>query len=591
MKKLFCKPFEIYITRIISAWLVAGCVLISMNRSFGLLSFAQNANLTVLIGVFACILIAIFALDFAFPNANIDGYSFAVSTLSFAFFMAVAYQGVDSIYFYLAVVIAAAFVIFYLLQKQRLPMLKKEFNNTEAMSIVVIVTAVFALFVGSVTVFRYLSYSAPNFDFGIFCQMFHNMKETGLPTTTCERDFLLSHFGVHVSPIYYVILPFYMIFPSPVTLQIAQAVILASAVIPLYLLCKKYNLSNKVAMLISIMFLAYPAMSAGAMYDIHENCFLPVLLLFMFYFFEKEKWLWMYVFAILTLLVKEDAFVYIIIFALYTCAGRKKAKNTLALMAIAIAYFAFANYYLSNYGMGVMSNRFDNFIYDDSGLVGVVKTLLINPAYLFTQVFSSSGNTADKLFYLIQIIVPVCFIPFMTRKLARFILVLPVFINLITNYPYQYNINFQYGFAISAFFFYLVIMNVADMNDNTKRFIVPTAAVAACLAICVFVLPNFRNIEKYHTNKSEYQQMDQILDTIPEDVSVAASTFLLPHIADRRELYEVAYHQSRNDVDYVVLDMRPGYNEESSVYCAEFLEEGYEVLNEYSGLITILVKP
>lgn len=591
MKKLFCKPFEIYLTRIISAWLLAECVMISMNKSFGLLSFAQNANLAVLVPIFACVFVAIFALDFAFPRANIDGYSFAVSTLSFAFFMAVAYQGINSVYFYLAVVIAAIFVIFYLLQKNRLPLVNARFNKTVTLSFIVLLTVVFALFVGSVTVCRYLSYSAPNYDFGIFCQMFHNMKETGLPNTTCERDFLLSHFGVHVSPIYYLILPFYMIFPSPVTLQIAQAVILASAVVPLYLLCKKYNLSNKVTLLISIMFLMYPAMSAGAMYDIHENCFLPVLLLFMFYFFEKEKWLWMYVFAVLTLLVKEDAFIYVIVFALYACVGRKKVKNTIALVGIALVYFALATYYLSNYGMGVMSNRFDNFIYDDSGLPGVVKTLLINPAYLFTQVFSTSDNAADKLFYLIQLIVPVCFIPFATKKLARWFLVLPVFINLITNYPYQYDINFQYGFAISAFFFYLIIMNVADMSESTKRFIVPAAAVAACLAVCVFVLPNFRNIERYAENKAEYQQMNEILETIPEDVSVATSTFLLPHIADRGEIYEVAYHSARNDVDYVVLDMRQGYAEESSAYCSEFLAEGYQVLKEYDGLITILVKP
>lgn len=591
MKKLFCKPFEIYLTRLISAWLVAECVMICINRSFGLLSFVQNANLSILVTVFACVLVAIFVLDFAFPKANIDGYSFAVSTLSFAFFMAIAYKGIDSIYFYLAVATAAAFVIFYLLQKKRLPLVNTEFNKAVTLSVIAFAAAVFALFVGSVTVFRYLTYSAPNFDFGIFCQMFYNMKESGLPDTTCERDFLLSHFGVHVSPIYYLILPFYMIFPSPVTLQVAQAVILASAVIPLYLLCKKYNLSNRVTALISIMFLAYPAMSAGAMYDIHENCFLPVLLLFMFYFFEKKKWLWMYVFAVLTLLVKEDAFVYIIIFALYALVGRKTVKNSIALAVIAISYFAVATYYLTNYGMGVMSNRFDNFIYDDSGLLGVVKTLLINPAYLFTQVFSATGNTAEKLFYLIQILVPVCFIPFATRKLARWILVLPVFINLITNYPYQYNINFQYGFAISAFFFYLIIMNVSEMNDNTKKFIVPTAAVVACLAVCIFVLPNFGNIERYSENKSQYQQMNEILDTIPDDVSVAASTFLLPHIADREEIYEVAYHQSRDDVDYVVLDMRLGCDGESSVYCSEFLAEGYEVLKEYDGLITILVKP
>ena len=50
---------------------------------------------------------------------------------------------------------------------------------------------------------------------------------TGLPVTTCERDRVLSHFAVHVSPIYYLFLPFYALFPSPVTLEVLQALLLA----------------------------------------------------------------------------------------------------------------------------------------------------------------------------------------------------------------------------------------------------------------------------------------------------------------------------------------------------------------------------
>ena len=62
--------------------------------------------------------------------------------------------------------------------------------------------AVFLAAVLALTVFRVLSYAAPTYDFGIFSQMFHSMRTTGLPVTTCERDRVLSHFAVHVSPIY-----------------------------------------------------------------------------------------------------------------------------------------------------------------------------------------------------------------------------------------------------------------------------------------------------------------------------------------------------------------------------------------------------
>ena len=115
------------------------------------------------------------------------------------------------------------------------------------------------------------------------------MKKTGLPLVTCERDVLLSHFAVHISPIYYLLLPFYALFPSPLTLQIGQAVIVASGVIPTLLLCKHYCLSGKSTCALVLIYVLHPALSGGCFFDIHENCFLTPLLLWMFYFFERKN--------------------------------------------------------------------------------------------------------------------------------------------------------------------------------------------------------------------------------------------------------------------------------------------------------------
>ena len=105
--------------------------------------------------------------------------------------------------------------------------LQKWQPGTRTLAIFTAVCAVTACTVISVIgCLRYKTFSTPNYDFGLFCNMFHNMKETGLPLVTSERDRLLSHFAVHISPIYYLLLPFYWIFPSPLTLQIGQAVAL-----------------------------------------------------------------------------------------------------------------------------------------------------------------------------------------------------------------------------------------------------------------------------------------------------------------------------------------------------------------------------
>ena len=185
----------------------------------------------------------------------------------------------------------------------------------------IVVTAVLAFaffaFVCDWTVARVRSFSTPTYDYGIFSQMFYNMADSGLPLTTVERDGLLSHFAVHVSPIYYLLLPFYCIAPGPETLQILQAAVLASAVVPLWLIGKRHGLNGLQRTLLCALLLLYPAFSGGTGYDIHENCFLTPCILWLFYGIDRRNIPITAIGAVLTLMVKEDAAVYVAVIALW----------------------------------------------------------------------------------------------------------------------------------------------------------------------------------------------------------------------------------------------------------------------------------
>ena len=81
--------------------------------------------------------------------------------------------------------------------------------------------------------------------------------------------------------------------------------------------------------------------------------------------------------------------------------------------------------------------------------------------------------------------------------------------------------------------------------------------------------------------------MEAILDTIPKDASVCCSTFLLSHLADRDEIYEIYYHDDIGDVDYVIFDTRGGIDNNQ---LTAFLNQGYEIKEEHPGMLTILEK-
>lgn len=426
-------------------------------------------------------------------------------------------------------------------------------------------SVLFFLFVSAWTVGRVYSFCSPTYDFGIFSQMFHHMKESGVPMTTVERDGLLSHFAVHVSPIYYLLLPFYWLVPIPATLQVLQAAVITSAVIPLWKIGKNYGLTGVQRMLVCAVLLLYPAFSGGTSYDIHENCFLTPLILWLFYGIDKKNWCVTAIAAVLTLMVKEDAAVYVAVAALWlivkTVLRFKKldAQNLItgiALLAVSLGWFYWVTGYLAKSGDGVMTYRYSNFMYDgSSSLVTVIKSVILNPMKAIYECVDQ-----EKLYFIGMTLLPLLGLPVLTRRYERYILLIPyILVNLMSDYQYQHDILFQYTFGSNAFLVYLTVVNLADLKINWHRLFALVAAVivsAVCFAIVVVPKAMSYPVQaiQYH---SYYQGIRDTLDTIPDGASVTATTFYTTHLSQRDVLYDVRYSSKEHllETEYVVLSI------------------------------------
>ena len=626
------------ICRAVAAWcLYAMLNLLTAEGNFYDLSFAQETSTAGMILWIALFFTALTAVSFFLTDFETDSwFLLAGATVCVTRWLSVFENNItykvsvgngtmtmnsDGTLFLLAVIAAYVFFVFYFLQRNDLLIDRLKIHS----KVVWAVTAALGLVGGGViavtTCLRYMTFSSPNFDFGLFVNMFHNMTETGLPIISSERDVLLSHFAVHLSPIYYLLLPFYAIFPSPLTLQIGQAVLVASGIIPAVLLARHFKLSERTQMAVALIYALYPATAMGCFYDFHENCFLLPLLLWMFYFFEREKYLPMYLFAALTLMVKEDAAVYVIFFALYLMLSRKKYAHGVILAAGAALYFvgalAFLNetaaYWAEFYAgdtprpsiAGPMINRFDNLIYDkEDGLLGAIMTALKNPGYLLEQLFSTQKASLDSFFterspwakvvYLLQMLLPVGMIPFCTKKQSRWLLIAPILLNVLTTYKYQYSFNFQYHFGITAFLMYAMILNLPDLQPVPRRRLLALGMAATCCMYIFFVLPKYNTYDGlWEKNRDRYEYIEDMLDDLPEDASLCVPGSYLAHCADRREVYDLSYHVKSgdtshlkaDDVDYAVL--RIGTDDQ---YREVFEAHGYTLWAEYEGHV-ILQKP
>ena len=454
-------------------------------------------------------------------------------------------------------------------------------GNGTLWTLAVLLIVIFTVWVGGLCALMYLHNGTPSFDFGIFTQMFYYMKKTGLPLTTCERDGLLSHFHVHMSPVFYLFLPVYALFPSPVTLQVLQALIVAAGIIPLILLCRHYRLSNKAALAFSVIYFSYPAFIGGCFYFLHENNFLAPLVLFMFLAFEKKKVPGIIISSLLVLSVKEDAAVYVVVCAFYFLirdglpeetsesrdvpdwlikSGSRLLRSTpFWVMIISGLYFVIIVSWLSRFGDGAMTGRYDNYIYDNSGsLMVMLKAIIENPMYVIQQCF-----TTEKIFSTFMVLVPLAFLPLLMHSAKDLFLLIPYLLwNMMSGYFYQHEIGYQYYFGSGAFLFYMAVVNYSKLKKNT---VVRKLLAAGMCAGLILSLSRFQDslVDYYPSWKAHTEERDntnEILDKIPKDASVCCSDFLLPRLSDRKEVYLLS-SVYLYDTDYIIIDIRGGENQ------------------------------
>lgn len=442
-----------------------------------------------------------------------------------------------------------------------------------------------------ITVLRYENYRAPNFDFGIFCNLYHHMKTGLLPLVSCERDRLLSHFAVHLSPALYLLLPVYAIFPSPVTIAVCQIAAVYSGAIPLLRMARRHGLRLRSRLLLAIVFGASTALAGSCLYDFHENCLLVPLLLWLFDCAERKASVPMFACAVLTLLVKEDACVYVAVFALWLMAGQRRWREGGALLILSIVYFLLACGHLKANGLGLMSSRYDAMIPEGGSLLSIARTVLCNPAYTAQTLLTVPDGGAEKLLYLLELLVPLAFLPLLPRKPANLLLLLPLCLNLLTNYVYQYDIFYQYHFGIAAFLLYASLHTLSGLTPLRQRFSLALAAGLSLLLFSALILPKYgTQIDLARRNHAAYAQMDALLEEIPADASVTASSFFVPHLAQRDEVYELQYHDAV-DTDYLALDIHGNHRAAAEAALPAYLSAGYTLVAELDGWLQIYRAP
>ena len=477
----------------------------------------------------------------------------------------------------------------------------KKIFNYSVLSFVIL----YVVYLSIVVVYKVKTFDGSTFDIGIFSQMFHRMSTDLTAITTLERDRVLSHFAVHISPIFYLMLPFYKFLPHVETLEVLQIWVVFSAVIPLRLLLKRLNLSKPINSLIIAWFVLIPVMTTAGGYHLHENCFLVPLIIWLFYFISSEqKWKILLV-TLLLLFVKEDAFIYVVSIGLYflfqkrfSLSSQTKKWIILVDFILPVLYFALGLYLLNTYGEGGMVSRFEPYLLEgENGILSVLKNLILHPTYVFSKLL-----IAKKLGYLFFVLAPLVFLPLVQRTWSSYLLSLPlIVINLLPDWPYQYDIGFQYSYGSQTLLFIMALLALEDLKEH--KFIkekTTLAMVTVGIIMSGTLLHHFThnwsfNIGYYFEHKEKFDTMRYTLESLPEEASVVTEGGYTPALRNHQYLYDIFYHNDKkadDSIDYIVIPReQKGNNKVYDPIIESYESLGYKESKYATKELFILERP
>lgn len=157
----------------------------------------------------------------------------------------------------------------------------------------------------AVAVRRHHNLETGGFDLGIFTQDVASWAHLRVPPVSTLKGPDFNRFGDHVSPILALLAPVYRVFPSAVTLLVAQALLLAVGVVPLMRFAHR-RLGVPAMVVVGLAYGLSWGIANSADFDFHEIAFAVPLLMMSSIAYVERRDVAAVAWAVPLVLVKED---------------------------------------------------------------------------------------------------------------------------------------------------------------------------------------------------------------------------------------------------------------------------------------------
>ena len=424
-----------------------------------------------------------------------------------------------------------------------------------ALTVVALLATAWALKITELQLLQHQALQTNTYDLGIYANlMWRNLHGDFLASSFLRGG---SHVSAHFDPILVPLSPVLLIHDGAEALFALQAVWVASAAFPIYLLGRRH-VGVAFGLVLACVYLLHPAMQGASLFDFHSLTLSTPFVVWAVYFLEGKRWV---AYALTIggwLACREDMAIATGFLGLYAIVVHGHVRVGVATIVISGAYLVYVKTAIMPDPDLLMAGG-DEDVYGyrkyfrtldprDAGLSGIWTTLVSNPTEVGAHLFEE-----PRLLYLLQLLVPLAFLPLFAGRRAV-LLGYGLAFTLLASRGHVFTVGFHYAAAIAPALFAITpsvgraVVPKLRMGERRAWIMLGTFMLGVGLltssAFGAFAenecfVPGGRPM--IHELDGEqilrYRWVENWVAQVPESARVAASGKLFPHVALRRAIY------------------------------------------------------
>ncbi|MGB3532332.1 MAG: DUF2079 domain-containing protein [Microcoleaceae cyanobacterium] len=465
------------------------------------------------------------------------------------------------------------------------------------LSVKLVITVAIAFFTICLllTLHRYYSFYA-SYDQGIFNQVFWNSTQgnffqsslsSALSTNVVHQGEYPAvnyhRLGQHFTPALLLWLPIYALFPSPVTLTVLQVTLITAAGLVLYILARQY-LEPPLSALITVSFYSANAVIGPTLGNFHDICQLPLFMFSLLLAMEKRCWWLFWVLAVLILAIREDSGIALFGVGVYLIFSKRYPTQGFIVCLISFGYILLlTNLIMPLFSEDIserfMMERFGQYAEgNEASTLEIIWGMVSHPRRLITELFTPFWGTFK---YLLGQWLPLAFVPAIAPA-SWMVAGFPLLKLFLAKGESVLAITIRYALTVVPGLFYGTILwwsNYQKQSHISGQ--LPHQKFKRIWLFCIglslfftltsnpnrtlsFLIPDAVQPWVHVPLTQQWSHVGDIrplLKQIPNDASVATTTYIIPHVSSRREVLRFPKYQLQNDageliqVEYILADL------------------------------------